>query len=74
MSRPETIEEKYKHAIMVLQAIAQTTGKNGYEYLDEWTEAETWAACRRAAYRGLKYLGEDVIMQNKRKKTDEEFG
>lgn len=64
--RPMSIKEKYNHAILVLQAIAQRSGgcKNGG--FDEWTESEAFRDCRYAAARALKYLGEPRTMPNRR--------
>ena len=53
MSRPETLEEKYKHAITVLQAIATKSLHDG----DNW-KADAFIDCKYAAIRCLDYLGE----------------
>lgn len=62
------IEKKYKHAILVLQAIAQRDGcyKNGS--CDEWSEADAYLDCQKAAERALEYLGEPTTMPNKKKR------
>ena len=57
------IEEKYKHAILVLQAIAQHKGNNKFG-INEWTQAEAFCDCREAAYRCLLKLGEPTRMVN----------
>ena len=53
-----TIEEKYHHAIIVLQAIAQRIG------YDEWSQAEAFCDCREAAIRCLLKLGEPTKLYN----------
>ena len=53
MSRPKTIEEKYQHAITVLQAIASKSVADG----DNW-RADAFIDCKYAAIRCLDYLGE----------------
>lgn len=64
-----SIEEKYKHAILVLQAISQRTGcykDGGY---DEWSLSNAFTDCRKAAFNALLYLGEPTKMPNKNKVT-----
>lgn len=70
MEHSGDIEKKYRHAILVLQAIAQRTGEakipgSNDKYCDEWTVAEAFDDCVEAATRALKYLGEQTIMPNK---------
>lgn len=57
-----TLEEKYKHAILVLQAIAQRTGKDKRFGFNEWTQAEAFCDCREAARRCLLKLGEKTTL------------
>ena len=59
------IEKKYRHAILVLQAISQRSGGCKDGRWDEWTEAAAFGDCTRAAERALEYLGEKTIMPNK---------
>lgn len=65
--RMESIEKKYSHAILVLQAISQRSGAND-QWWDEWSEAEAFRDCREAARKALKYLGEPTSMPNKSSK------
>lgn len=53
----KTVEEKYQHALLVLRAIANRTGENKFGF-DEWTQAEAFYDCRKAAAKCLKYLDE----------------
>lgn len=53
MSRPKTLEDKYNHAIKVLQAIAETSACDG----DNW-KSDAFINCKYAAIRCLDYLGE----------------
>lgn len=61
------IEKKYRHAVLVLQAISQRDGcyKNGS--CDERSEAYAYQDCQEAAHRALEYLGEPTTMPNKAK-------
>ena len=63
-----TLEEKYRHAVLVLQAISQRSGGYKSGGWDEWSEADAFTDCQCAAGRALKYLGEDTIMPNKAEK------
>ena len=54
-----TLEEKYHHAIIVLQAISQRSGRNKWGY-NEWTESEAFRDCKEAARRCLLKLGEST--------------
>lgn len=71
-NRPITTEAKYRHAILVLQAIAnrKATDKNGC--WNEWTEAEAYRDCRSAAIRALEYLGEAKKLLNMKGDRDNE--
>lgn len=62
-----TIEQKYHHAILVLQAISQHSGENEFG-LNEWTQSEAFHDCREAARRCLLKLGESTELENGRKK------
>lgn len=53
-----SLEKKYKHAILVLQAIAQRDGSSKEFGFNEWTKAEAFCDCREAARRCLLKLGE----------------
>ena len=64
----KTIEEKYKHAIIALQTIAQRDGSYENGVYNEWTEAEAFRDCKMAAIKALKYLGEDIVMSNRKNK------
>ena len=64
----KTIEEKYKHAIIALQSIAQRDGSYENGVYNEWTEAEVFRDCKMAAIKALKYLGEDIVMSNRKNK------
>ena len=63
MKRKLTLEEKYHHAITVLQAISQRTGENKFG-LNEWTQSEAFLDCREAARRCLLKLGENTKLDN----------
>ena len=54
-----TLNEKYHHAIIVLQAISQRSGGNEFGY-NEWTESEAFRDCKEAARRCLLKLGEST--------------
>ena len=58
-----TLEEKYHHAIIVLQAISQHSGANDYSF-NEWTQSEAFLDCREAARRCLLKLGEPTKLQH----------
>ncbi len=66
----EDIEKKYRHAILVLQAISQRSGCYKDGSCDEWSEAAAFGDCGRAAEKALKYLGEQTVMPNKAKKRN----
>ena len=53
-----SLEQKYKHAILVLQAISQRDGRDKDGTLNEWTQAQAFCDCSQAAYRCLLKLGE----------------
>lgn len=55
-----TLEEKYHHAIIVLQAISQRSGRDKIWGYNEYTEAEAFRDCREAARRCLLKLGEST--------------
>ena len=58
-----TLEEKYKYAIMTLQAIAQRTGENKeWHCINEWSQAEAFLDCKRAASITLSKLGEKTSL------------
>lgn len=57
-NRLTTAEAKYRHAVLVLQAIANRKGAGKNGCWNEWTEAEAYRDCRTAAIRALEYLGE----------------
>ena len=59
-----TIEEKYKHAILVLQAISQRSGRDKKFGFNEWTEANAFHDCREAATRCLLKLGEATTLKD----------
>ena len=67
---PEEVK-KYRHAVLVLQAIAQRSGgyKNGG--YDEWSEASAFRDCNYAAVRCLEYIGEPTTMPNRKNKPKE---
>lgn len=71
MEHLSDIEKKYKHAILVLQAIAQRSGGYKGGGWDEWSEAAAFGDCTRAAHRALEYLGEPTTMPNKTKSGSE---
>jgi hypothetical protein len=58
-----TLDKKYKHAVLVLQAISQRSGRNKFGY-NEWTESEAFRDCKEAARRCLLKLGEPTVLQN----------
>jgi len=63
-----TLEDKYKHAVLTLQAISQRTGAGDkHGWFDEWTQAGAFVDCRKAAHRCLKYIGEPTEMPNRRR-------
>lgn len=64
-SEPEQ-DRKYRHAVLVLQAIAQRSGGDG-ESWNDYGMASAFCDCREAAERCLKYLGEDTKMPNREK-------
>lgn len=59
-----TLEEKYRHAILVLQSIAQRSGRDKKFGLNEWTEANAFHDCKEAATRCLLKLGEATIIKD----------
>lgn len=59
------IEKKYRHAVLVLQAISQRSGCYKDGSCDEWSEADAFDDCQKAAERALEYLGEPTEMPNK---------
>ncbi len=59
-----SIEEKYRLAIIALQAISQRSGESKKFGFNEWTEACAFSDCREAARRCLKKLGEDLYLSN----------
>lgn len=63
--KPMSIEQKYKHAILTLQAISQRSGSYKGGGCDEWSEASAFWDCKKAAKSALQYLGEQTIMPNK---------
>lgn len=63
-----TLEDKYKYAIMTLQAIAQRNGESKDGYINEWTESEAFYDCRRAARITLIELGEKQCLNYKEDK------
>ena len=60
-----TLEQKYHHAIIVLQAISQRTASSKNFGFNEWTEAEAFRDCREAARRCLLKLGEPTKLNNR---------
>lgn len=52
------IEEKYKFAIMTLQAIAQR--ETDY---NEWSQAEAFIDCQNAAIKTLRELDEKITLK-----------
>ena len=56
-----TLNEKYHHAILVLQAISQRSGSNKFG-CNEWTESEAFRDCKETARRCLLKLGEPIKM------------
>lgn len=63
--RDAPLEEKYRHAVLVLQAISQATGSYKDGRTDEWSQAWAFIGCNIAAEKALVYLGEPTIMPNK---------
>uniref|UniRef100_A0AAU8B7X6 Uncharacterized protein n=1 Tax=Dulem virus 34 TaxID=3145752 RepID=A0AAU8B7X6_9CAUD len=63
-NRPITTEGKYRHAVLVLQAIANRKGTDKNGCWNEWTEAAAYGDCRNAAIRALEYLGEPRKLPN----------
>ena len=59
-----TLEEKYNHAILVLQAISQREGNSKYFGHNEWTESQAFYDCKEAARRCLLKLGESTKLKN----------
>ena len=57
-----SLEQKYKHAILVLQAISQRDGRGKDGTLNEWTQARAFCDCSQAAYRCLLKLGEKTYL------------
>ena len=53
-----SIEDKYKFAIMTLQAIAQRETDS-----NEWSQAEAFIDCRNAAIKTLKELNEKTKLK-----------
>lgn len=68
MGHLSDIEKKYKHAILVLQAIAQRSGGYRDGGVDEWSQSDAFLDCSKAAERALEYLGEPTTMPNKKKR------
>lgn len=54
-----THKEKYHRAVICLQAIAQRTGYYKGGGVDEWSQAEAFLDCRRAAKICLEIIGEE---------------
>lgn len=67
--KPMSIEQKYKHAILTLQAISQRSGSYKGGGCDEWSEAAAFWDCKVAAKSALQCLGEQTIMPNKNRGT-----
>lgn len=57
-----SLEKKYRHAILVLQAIAQRDGSSKAYGFNEWTQAAAFCDCREAARRCLLKLGEKTYL------------
>ena len=53
------IEEKYRFAIMTLQAIAQRKA----DPPNEWTQAEAFIDCQIAAVKTLRELNEKITLE-----------
>lgn len=60
----DVLLRRYKHAIKVLQAIAQHSGRDKHGCWDEWSEARAFTDCKNAAYKCLQYLDEPTVMCN----------
>lgn len=54
-----TLEEKYRFAIMTLQAIAQRKA----DPPNEWTQAEAFIDCQIAAIKTLRELNEKITLK-----------
>ena len=58
IKRECTLEEKYKFAIMTLQAIAQRKADR-----NEWSQAEAFIDCQDAAVITLQQLNEKITLK-----------
>lgn len=66
-----TTEEKYRRAVLALQAIATREGyTHKTPWQDEWTEAAAFSDCKETAIRCLKLLGENTSLPKRTKKEE----